>query len=122
MSQPELQLVSQMLAEEVTERAEEQQEHAVELAAAIARADACEAAERECRVKLATFEAECAAAKSALEAERQARAESERRCTYLISEMRKEEAKEQKAPAYKLVVTGRDGNDAIRTVSIVPEA
>ncbi|MHB0965563.1 MAG: hypothetical protein ACYC36_03825 [Bellilinea sp.] len=62
--------------------------------------------------------------RASLKAEQNARAESEKRFTAMMERADKPmtiSMPAHKPTAYKMVVTGRDGNNDIRTVSIVPE-
>jgi hypothetical protein len=124
MSQPELQLVSQMLAEEVADRAEDQVKHEEALAKIAAlekECEDCEAREQVLALKLAKCEAEEAAAKRALEECQKALTEERGRCTYLIQKMTEEDDSEDVVPGYRITITGRDANGDMRSADIVPK-
>ena len=123
MSQ-ELKLVSQMLAEEVAERAEEQLEHEQALAKIAAlekECEDCEAREQALALKLAKCEAEEAAAKRALAECQKALTEERGRCTYLIQKMTEEETAEAEIPGFSIRNIRRDANGDLVHADIVPK-
>ena len=116
MSQ-ELKLVSQMLAEEIAERAEEQ----TKIAALEAECEACEAREQALALKLAKCEAEEKAARHALAECEKALAEERGRCTYLIQKMTEEESTENLIPGYSIRNIRRDANGDMVAADIIPK-
>lgn len=123
MSQ-ELKLVSQMLAEEVSERAEDQAEHEVALARIAAlekECEDCEAREQALAMRLAKCEVEEFAAKRALVECQKSLTEERGRCTYLIQKMTEEEMPEAIIPGYSIRNIRRDANGDMVAADIVPK-
>lgn len=88
--------------------------------------EACEMRLRECEAQLAQSTARAAALDSSLAAERLARIEADKRTTAMAAELKKtptnviQTGKESTPVSYRLVVTGRDMNERIQQMEIVP--